>query len=1777
MSEILDQQHLETQQAVDDLRQGVKSVIEHAVQAYRKELKVYQSLQNLNEVIGTEYGNRVIYELIQNAHDAHQSDECGRIAVSLCLVNASQGTLYIANEGRGFRLEDVEAIKNLAISSKGIGEGIGNKGLGFRSIEALTQSVRIYSRSDAKDADRFDGYCFRFADVDEIVENIRAFGVDEATSESVSKMLPRYLVPVPLEEQPDDVRAFARKGYSTVIVAPLETEAAVNLATKQVQELTNHDVPLMLFLDRITEISIEILETGSKPERHTMQREQMALGCIPDFPDVSLYAVNIGHKKRFLLAKNNVEKARVEQAVKCSLSTAPQLKRWLDWKGVPVVSVAVGLTKSVVTSGRLYNFLPMAADATSPIHGYIDAPFFADIDRRNANMNLPLNQLLMEAAAETCTIAALSIVARELDIPTSVVFDLFAWTGNHRHLMQAALGRQGLSFTTARLIPAIAPRGKQQWSSLGEVSIWPEGQYTVLNAREVAKHCNAQLVLPDFGSLRTERLREIRRNYYVPHFLDPSAKELAQWAETFAHSLLKRDVPFTKWGKFYDELVTLFAAAKVKLNKLEGYQILYDRQKKLRPAGGHTSNEHSGVFVRRSLSNGAKTKEKKNKSIPLPPPLLSRRYLFLNEKITFIPATFTAFTSAELIREYDPIKALSGLKMVLRKNTTPKQREEALLWAFEVWLSSSVAVDAELKKADLYVPVQSGWCPARKTLFSSSWTEAGKITESYLTGAAEISEDCRKVSGFLLVEQQNWPVRVHNSKTDWSKFLRVLGVTDGLQPVTAQLKMSEYGDSWNRFLLNGDADEGFDDTWRADVNRARISFPNPQTVYTTKGNIWRLPGQLEYSSLPEDLREQLCVLIFIFLKMQSVNFFTFEVGRFERAEADRNSRTLPTPLAVFLRTRAWLTITSTLLEGVSFSRADACWASGSRERRTQPPRFIGHLIEQGYDFSEESLLTERLFSSEIGLRDWRDAATAFDRMRELVKIVPQLGAGDRPVLQQEYQRSWSDILASGETLPAWLDLIVLRGSQFEVLRGNSAHPPAVIVTDNTQKFEAQMLASAGAAVLNTGQEVTEKLITLLGQTGQFSPCKIDGGGVQLFLDGELFSPDERDPLLISFDMSWLPDVLGIGLELLGENLERGVQAATVERKIRAIRVRRSRTLSLAVQGKDATPMENFICYAWPHETSPTLVIEESLEFNWVTFARLSRNLSRLVDTRLRFIETLFLRLTLESGRGSLNKPDDETLARVMNCNIQTIRDHYARLCTDIAHVIAMLLPVIAYYKDIALARELQREFALAGATFDVRSWAASHLCDTYLSYEEILSVCEESPDRAELRRKLSLDYQRFNQVLKELGEETLSNQDTLHRMFSAYLDQLRPDVIDRLRRHYFATFEKGDSLAEYVGLKSMEFITFDPEWVFTYETLDKSLMVSHIAAQLDKDLGADNAEVLPALNTLLDVNRKMVREFVMKAQPLVSIWCRQNGISAPALWQQPEPQTLCRQFENKGLLDFKRLELDSLPDYCLRAGVWPKNMPLSLDDETLSIDMSGVSEEEKRVEQVKRLQELERRSISLGDQSMDTTSPLFADKLQDLAKDYSSWLARSPTRTQSLVDFGGTAGRQTSGVSGGKSTGRAYRDAKLTPAQKEAMGLVSELLAFKYLQFRFPEYTNDTSWVSGNRARFLGGTEGNDSAGYDFIVKTPSHEYFFEVKSTLEDSQEFELTANELHVASSMAKDGSKRYRILYVPYVFSPDKWCVIELPNPMGDKSRRHFSVVRQGALRLRFQRDE
>jgi len=179
------------------------------------------------------------------------------------------GTPYVTNGGAGFRKIDVDAIMNIATTAKEIGEGIGNKGLGFRSIEALTSDVRIFSRRHGSKSARFDGYCFRFAAQNEIEALLRKEGIDEVSARNVARIVPRYLVPLHVAFQPDDVLSFARRGYASTIVVPLHSAEAVALAKRQVQALVDLKGPPLLFLDRIAEFRINVETPDSPAYRRT--------------------------------------------------------------------------------------------------------------------------------------------------------------------------------------------------------------------------------------------------------------------------------------------------------------------------------------------------------------------------------------------------------------------------------------------------------------------------------------------------------------------------------------------------------------------------------------------------------------------------------------------------------------------------------------------------------------------------------------------------------------------------------------------------------------------------------------------------------------------------------------------------------------------------------------------------------------------------------------------------------------------------------------------------------------------------------------------------------------------------------------------------------------------------------------------------------------------------------------------------------------------------------------------------------------------------------------------------------------------------------------------------------------------------------------------------------------------------------------------------------------------------------------------------------------------
>lgn len=1766
----------------DHLKKLARLTIETAIHDEERGGKLHQSLQKVGEKISAQYGDRVLYELIQNAHDAHGPGDKGRIAIKLVVHSETKGVLYVANGGNGFQEENVEAIRYLAMSAKKVGEGIGNKGLGFRSIETLTDDVRIFSCKGARTKDSFDGYCFRFATVDEIEKLARAQNCSPGTSEKIANAVPRYLIPrpLPLKEQHGEIRAFARGGYATVIVVPLHTAEAVELASREVEALSNLDVPLLLFLDRISKFTINIEQPGREAVQSHLSRRQKTLTKVPSLLGTQINEVKVGEGRRFLVVRRELDKKQVLNAVEESVSRASELKQWLDWKGTPVVSVAVGFSAAEVKTGRLYNFLPMSEEALSPFMGHLDAPFFTDIDRRNAKFDIPLNEMLMEAAAEACAAATLSIVEHDMPIPSQAVFDLFAWTGEHEEKLDSALESAGSSLNEAKAIPIIVPKGEQAWSNLSEISIYPQGPFSLLKNKEVAKHVGAHLVSNELDDRRIKRLEEVAQR--VCFTLTPSGETLAEWSEVFAHSLKERKITPSTWSKFYKDLPLLFEACDANLAELNRKLIFYDRSGKLRPAGGHGEEGQSGVFIRSDVPKG----KRKKAGIPLPPAALSRRYRFLDEKIKLGSDTLDTFTKIDLTREYNPIEALSGLKSVLGENANEKQREEALGWVFRVWCATTKdnGIEDRLLEAGLYVPTLSGWCPAKQAAFSSSWkTPNGKTLEDYLTEAAKLSSDCREARNFLLVSQEKWPIEILKTNKDWTRFLEIIGVTDGLKPVKGHLMYKGLGHQWNYILQNGDPTEALDTDWCAEskVMDSRCRFRN--TEYTRKGHAWRMPGQMEHDSLSKKAREALCTLIFEHLKIHETHYFQFKI------ESRRDLNILPTPLATFLRSKAW--ISTMTQDRDAFRSPGQCWAS--RGSRNPPPRFVDRVLESVANFSKESKLAELAFSNDgLGLRNWQNETTAIDRLQELANVSVKLNSNDRSAWRGEYRNAWLDVLRGKLSLPDDLKLVVRRRDQFATLEGRSDDPEAIIVTDETQKSETLALSATDRPVLEIAldPDQADQIAEFLERTTIYKSHRLDGN---ILVDQTPFIPRVGDPALISFGLDWLPEVIAIGHEILGRRgLDRNIQGTNIEKRIREIRVRHCRTAMLFVEGEKIPLMdESQGCYAFSHDELPTLILSNDFRFNWKTLAKiLPHEISRLVDPRIISSERLLTALAYElatTGRDpdGLDMPNDQDLATVLRCDIERISEVRAGLRSDRVYIQHLLVPVVAYYGGLDLGEQIRSDIDRKGAKFSAYRWLKSHLPSGGRQYppKELIDACKKAANRFDLYKRLDMDYEKFNYILLGMGEPPLSNENEaeLRRLYYTYLQSTREKIIERLRRYHVSDFRNGNELALYIDRKSLKFLKFNENWILTKETLEYEVVKAHICRLLTEALGDDVPEELEPLAQVLEKNRKTVREFAREAMPIVRAWHLHNGVSLPASWEE-EPQVVARHIENSGLLDFQIVRSNEIPKLCLRAGCWSDQMPLTIDEGDLGLNENDIEKEAKRRKDARGQQDVDHPIYQFAGEILDTGDPDFPLRYMELVNEYQAkdetWSEGSQQGTR-LVELEHPSSSVRDTGDGGERRGKNQVTQKSSSDQQQDIGWAGEYLAFEFLRRRY-SFVDESCWISKNRARSFAGDEGDDTKGFDFQVNTLQAELLYEVKSSLEDSGEFELTANEIRVASNTAKDDRRHYRILYVPYVFSPDKWLgkrdpVQDLPNPMLEKTCNRFKKVGRGSVRFRFER--
>lgn len=1712
--------------------------LDTAALTVRRNQKIYSSVRQLSELIGGEYGDRVIYELLQNAHDAHPKGRASEIAVRVSVQGPDRGILYVANGGDGFSLANVQAIRNIATSTKEIGEGIGNKGVGFRSIEALTTSAAIFSRRGSVAVDRFDGFCFRFADQAEVERRTVALGYDSEAA-AVAAAMPRYLAAVPIAEQSEDVLEFARRGFATVVVLPLETAGAVNLAVSQVEELVQREAPILLFLDRVEKLEIVIDGVGVLPRRRTLTRQPGAMLTEPAaMPGCTIDTVILGPQRRvWLLARRIVAPDRIRGAVQRSLTQEAGLKRWLDWKGDAVVSLAVPLDGNGLKLGRLYNFLPMGSESSAPLFAHLDAPFFTAIDRRRAKLDLPLNRELMDAAAEAAAAVALTLAKHHPEVSPRVVVDLVAWTPAHLPRLRAAFETVGASWPDAPVWPTLDRR----WAPMRGLRIWPAGKYKVFTPARASSLGGAAVLLPSLDPSRSPSVEALAKVANIR--IEPTNHELAAWAVAVAQYLPTTAESAAKsWGPFYAELLQAFGTPDA-LRALAGKAILIER-------GGTLAAAGPNVYVRQE---GAR--RSKSEAPPTPPRDVARVLSVLMEQVALRPEVFAAFERAGLWKRYDAAEILARLPSLFGDKPAPRRRKATLLWAFEVWRHDTAAAKKVVRQAALHVPRRDGWGPATESCFSETWTPIGRQLDAYLTEAKGSDPACSSSAAALLVGCDEWPEFLPSLKSEWIRFLGDAGVIDGLDPVATPLPKGPYqGSDW-LWRLSGISGPGIDKEWQA--NHGFTGTAHPYTHYSRQGEAWRAPGQMVLHELSPDARRRLAILLLQLLDRSGEQFLWLSLGRFERDERNQDQRRLRTPLSTFLMTQPWVPVAGA--RNVEFLPLSDAWLVGERR---QDPRFVPHFTDE---IAEHLPLNgkayEVLSKPEYKLRVWKSPATGADRLTAMAKVVDGLEQSNRAMFRRHYDLAWRDLLAE-DSAPVPEGLAIERPNSFATLLGGP-NRPRVYARSGRDRELTRLLIETGAAVLvGSGEIDSSVLVERLNNTGRFSAALVEKGDIRLLVDNLAFEPCLQDPLLIDV-VPWLREAVLLAHELNARELEKSITSGMIDERLSLIRVRLCDSIALSPSEGQLRRLDR---YVYRDDARPTLLVAGSMDAQQL--ADLAGQLTGLIHTNFRSLEPMLLRLAPRLVAGvplhELSPPGAEDYASALQAEIEIVRDLLVDRRENQGRLLDLLAPFIVYHLGSAEGVALLAQ--LRGMPRPGWLLALDKVIPDAKGLKERL---KETEDLALVRRERGLDYAQFNRALAALGRPCLSSIADLQRQFEVWKSELGPALLDRVRRSVWPRLTEPGVLAAYSGYRTLDFVGFNPAWTDTHEVLEREDVRTHADGVLEGLFGPDPGGLLPDRDSVRTANRRIISAFVQNALKVLSAL---PGAKLHEAWSAG-PHEVAATADRAGVLDFKALADTDAIAALGQAGLWPEGVPQTLSLDVLGLRPEDLDRKEREQIEAEHEEQLHRNSIDFGGRSFDTRAPDFPSEFAGLAEGLfgsSDWRARTRLRPAQLKPQSetGEADRRGSGGSGVK--GR--RAPKPPEPIRNAMGLAGELLAYQFLKARHRERFTDACWVSESR-ECLFPERGDDRLGFDFRVATTETEWVYEVKATTGDATEFELTDNEYRVAALAAAERARRYRILLVQHVFDLSRCRVLELPNPAG-AGRGNYKVVGRSSVRLAFE---
>ncbi|MFE3073582.1 sacsin N-terminal ATP-binding-like domain-containing protein [Streptomyces sp. NPDC059247] len=1735
------------------------------------------------------YTGRFLLELLQNAYDAHpRGSRGGRVHVLLDEDEGEWGTLYVANGGDPFTWENVNQVCELARSSKVIGEGIGNKGVGFRSVLLVSEAPEIYSTDpDGPGGPELDGYCFRFASRRDLEE----FLAGDEDAHEVAAAFPLLQAPLPVAEVPPVCRELAARGNVTVVRLPLLEESARVEARNRLEELARAKVPVMLFLDRLSSLTLERrAEGGTVRDLHEFTRSEKrfaprgtAFGSLSGYASVSCATVDLGPSGKFLVSRRTVDHDRLAQTLRDAVAARLLNKKWEKWTEPAVVEVAVPLdTEHRNRRGRFYTFLPMG-DETSFFPGHVNAPFFTRTDRAGLPRENPLNALLLDVVAETC-LAAAAVLRQVPRAPfRQLAVDLVSWDSGRQsagRLATASRHLYGCEVSALPLVPVLtagdAAPGKG-WASAREALLWPDLDLAVLTAYRA---CDAGAVVADprVGADRLHRLEAMCKSLGCSWA--PKPQTLADHAERIAGALplpgSELEKPDPAWSALYEDLAILFAEDG---RVLRGRKLLLTKDGKVERANGEAGGTSSrSARGRREAFFPPVAAEQAG--IPPVPAQLRGRLVLLHPGVAWstgkVPGQRVSarvfLSDAELVRPFDVTSLLTHVRRALSESTDRRLRLSAVRFVFQLWRTQRALGGTKLAALGLYVPTADGrMIRASSAFFGKGWTgtAAGEDLADVASAGQKVSTSLKSIAQRLIAAPGEF-VRKDESSEEWRMFLAESGVNDGLAPVhSPEAVTREKGRELvtRRLVRMAKVTHQVQAQWEPHIDRAYSAALYPQTPYQGTP-AYQLPGQDIVGQLGDHARLAYARLILQGLARWANARFTSVWTSDGSQRADKE--TVMTPLAAFIREQPWLPVRGRD-RAVRFVRPADVWHCP--EGMEEEPSFVLTVDHRVRHLLAPERVRTRL--REMRMPTWDNPRDSVRVLAALGRLVEEgaLDDEDRAAVQRANERAWQTFVGQpNAALPAGISLLVETGNQLAAVATATRDEDAVLYVGDERDSLKALLVREMKYPLLIAPGVAADAAGHLGRSWPHGTVRrLADLTFRVRIDGKQVDPAAEQEAIVDH-LPWLP----LAVTVLADHTTAGPRASESElgrmtAAVQRVRLRRYRSWEIELDGRAVTMpdrLEGVLPLADPEHP---LILALEADPHWGEVPRLVEALTELIGHPGLGYRLSLAVYRLAAVHADLHNPAEDELAEALKVTLLQLQETRGRVDGAIGMVLKRCYPFLVHALGADVARTLTVPAPLD--TTDFQAILEEHAGALPLPPQEFISQARAARGLDDLRIRLGVGFAGFNTTLQCLapGHEPVSHAKDHEEALHTYLDLHRKGLVNRLRWAVKDDFDARRPIRHWPSLRDLDWITVPEAWAHTVETADSARLEELVEEQLTHRLdrpAPHEGERLPDRDQVRGANNRAISAVASDLAALV----KATGRRPPTVLTEADPaDEVTALLDGAGALDFRQLSPDEIIGWLNALGGWPEGMPLTMEPGRHGLTASDLDRVRDEAANRRRERERSRETIRVGGRDFHVPSGDFSELTAELQGHLDAGL-----RPRGRAVFTYPQAPEPSKGSSGPGTGRAGRydraDTGLSQAQRDAIGYMGEWYAYHWLLANEEAATDESIWVSTNRRKAFPGLCGDNSLGFDFSVGSGKQPRLFEVKATQGEGGRIDLGETEVRAAQRYA--GSDRWRLLIVTHVNDPERVSVSMLPNPFGKHGRGCYREE-GGALRFSYRK--